>query len=280
MRHICGISGGKDSSALAVYLRDRVPEMEYFFCDTGAELPETYEYLDQLEISLGKKIARLNSTKGFDHWFEVYRGMLPSAQMRWCTVKMKIEPIEAWVGDDLVTSYVAIRADELSRRGHISTKKNIKTVFPFIEDGIDKEGVMRILSEAGVGLPSYYQWRTRSGCYFCFFQRRAEWIGLADRHPDLWNRAVAIEKKVMKDAGVDGDKSFETYGMKSRQYTWTGRETLVELLEKKDEILVRHQERIAREASQKQHINRPLWELLANALDQESQEQQCTICAI
>jgi hypothetical protein len=84
----------------------------------------------------------------------------------------------------------------------------------------------------------------------------------------------------MKDAGVDGDKSFETYGMKSRQYTWTGRETLVELLEKKDEILVRHQERIAREASQKQHINRPLWELLANALDQESQEQQCTICAI
>lgn len=280
MRHICGISGGKDSSALAVYLRDRVPQMEYFFCDTGAELPETYDYLDQLEISLGKKIARLNSTKGFDHWFEVYRGMLPSAQMRWCTVKMKIEPIEAWVGDEEVTSYVAIRADELNRRGHVSTKKNIKTVFPFIEDGIDKDGVMRILSEAGVGLPSYYEWRTRSGCYFCFFQRRAEWIGLADRHPDLWNRAVAIEKKVMKDAGADGDKSFETFGMKNRQYTWTGRETLAELLEKRDEILARHQERIAREAAKAELVNRPLWELLSDALDDESQEQQCTICAI
>ena len=45
IRHICGISGGKDSSALAVYMRDRVPQMEYFFCDTGAELPETYDYL-------------------------------------------------------------------------------------------------------------------------------------------------------------------------------------------------------------------------------------------
>ena len=64
IRHICGISGGKDSSALAVYLRDRVPEMEYFFCDTGAELPETYEYLDRLETALGKPIARLNSTQG------------------------------------------------------------------------------------------------------------------------------------------------------------------------------------------------------------------------
>ena len=53
MRHICGISGGKDSSALAVYLKDEIPDMEYFFCDTGAELPETYEYLSRLEIILG-----------------------------------------------------------------------------------------------------------------------------------------------------------------------------------------------------------------------------------
>ena len=57
VRHICGISGGKDSSALAVYLRDRVPDMEYFFCDTGAELPETYEYLTRLEVILAKPIG-------------------------------------------------------------------------------------------------------------------------------------------------------------------------------------------------------------------------------
>ena len=77
MRHVCGISGGKDSSALAIYMRDRVPDMEYFFCDTGAELPETYEYLDRLEVTLGKPIARLNADRGFDHYFELYRGMLP-----------------------------------------------------------------------------------------------------------------------------------------------------------------------------------------------------------
>ena len=51
VRHICGISGGKDSSAMALFMRDKVPDMEYFFCDTGAELPETYEYLDRLEVS-------------------------------------------------------------------------------------------------------------------------------------------------------------------------------------------------------------------------------------
>ena len=63
VRHICGISGGKDSSALAVYMRNLVPEMEYFFCDTGAELPETYEFLDRLEVSLGKKIEGSIQTK-------------------------------------------------------------------------------------------------------------------------------------------------------------------------------------------------------------------------
>src|SRR5437763_841781 len=162
-RHVMGISGGKDSAALAIYMRDRVPQMEYFFCDTGAELPETYEYLDRLEAYLGKRIARLNSGREFDHWLSIYRGMLPSPQMRWCTRKMKIEPLEAWIGDEPAVSYVAIRADEPTRQGYISTKPNITTVYPLREDGIDKEGVMKILSDSGVGLPGYYEWRTRSG---------------------------------------------------------------------------------------------------------------------
>ena len=98
-RHICGISGGKDSSALAVYLRNKVPALEYFFCDTGAELPETYEYLTRLEVLLRKPISRLNARRGFDHWFEVFRGTLPSPQMRWCTKNLKIKPIETWIGD-------------------------------------------------------------------------------------------------------------------------------------------------------------------------------------
>ncbi len=154
IRHICGISGGKDSSALAVYMRDRVPQMEYFFCDTGAELPETYEYLGKLETALGKPITRLNARKGFDHWFEVYRGALPSPQMRWCTKKMKIEPLEEWVGDDAAISYVAIRADESGRKGYVSTKPNIEAVFPFVEDDIAHDDVLRILQDAGIGLPA------------------------------------------------------------------------------------------------------------------------------
>ena len=55
-RHILCMSGGKDSTALALYMRDRVPEMEYVFCDTDKELLETYEYLNRVEAFLGKSL--------------------------------------------------------------------------------------------------------------------------------------------------------------------------------------------------------------------------------
>ncbi|MDG1267809.1 MAG: phosphoadenosine phosphosulfate reductase family protein [Ilumatobacter sp.] len=276
VRHICGISGGKDSSAMAVFLRDEIPDMEYFFCDTGAELPETYEYLSRLEVVLGKPIERLNATKGFDHWFEMFRGALPSPQMRWCTNYMKIKPLEDWVGDDAVISYVAIRADEANRKGYISTKPNIETRFPFIDADIDHDGVMKLLADAGVGLPDYYEWRTRSGCYFCFFQRKTEWIGLADRHPELFDRAVAIEQKVLQDAGVGGDADFTDQAMKGRQYTWSGGETLVELRDRRDEILDRHEKKMQR--NQAERPNRTLMEVLEASHDEEEDSGGCNVC--
>ncbi len=71
-RHILGLSGGKDSTALAILLHKQVPQMEYFFCDTGKELPETYEYLDRIKARLGIRIEYLNADKGFDYWLEIY----------------------------------------------------------------------------------------------------------------------------------------------------------------------------------------------------------------
>ena len=213
VRHILGVSGGRDSAALAVYMRDRVPEMEYVFCDTLKELPETYEYLDRLQVFLGKPIIRLNATRGFDHWLEIYGNYLPSSRMRWCTRMLKIKPFEQYVGNEPVLSYIAIRADEL-RDGYISTKDNIKPVFPFKEDGMRLADVKQILDDAGLGLPEYYSWRSRSGCYFCFFQRKSEWVGLKERHPDLFEQAKQYEK-------ID-----EAQGIR---YTWSQAESLGEL---------------------------------------------------
>jgi len=192
-RHICGLSGGKDSTALALYMRDRVPEMEYVFCDTGRELSETYEYLGRVEAYLGKKIIVLNADRDFDHWLKIFGGFLPSPQARWCTKLLKLKPFEAFVGDAPVISYVGIRSDE-DRTGLISAKPNLTTRFPFKEDDIDFNGVMRILEDSGIGLPPYLSWgRTHSGCFFCFFQSKYEWLQLLTKYPEQFTQAEAYE---------------------------------------------------------------------------------------
>ena len=135
VRHLLGLSGGKDSSALAIYLRDKVPEMDYFFADTGAELPETMEFVDLLEDYLGKPIKRLNAGRSFEHYLKLNGNFLPTAKSRWCTSELKIRPFEEYVGGDEAITYVAIRADESHRQGYLSTKPNISARYPFIEDG-------------------------------------------------------------------------------------------------------------------------------------------------
>ncbi len=201
VKHVLGLSGGKDSSALAVFMRDNYPELEieYFFTDTGEELEEVYEYLNMLEGYLGKSINYLDPERDFKFWMKQYNNFLPSAQQRWCTVRLKLMPFERWVQKEFldngyaVKSYVAIRSDESFREG-LKSKKDITTVLPFVEHSVDKGGVLEILENSGLGLPRYYKWRSRSGCTFCFFQRKIEWVGLLERHPEAFEQAKALEK--------------------------------------------------------------------------------------
>ena len=249
VRHILGLSGGKDSAALAIHMRDRVPDMEYFFCDTGHELPEVYAYLNRMEAYLGRRIVRLtNGGRDFDHYLAIYRGFLPSPQARWCTKHLKLEPLERFVGDDEAHSYVAIRADE-DREGYTSTKPNIKVVFPFREAGITREDVIRLLESSGLGLPEYYKWRSRSGCYFCFYQRKIDWVRLLENHPDLFEKARKYEK-------YDSETG--------ERYTWNQGESLDELSRPKRvaQIKAEYAEEVSADAP---GHDRPLIRVLADA---------------
>ncbi|HEA29567.1 MAG TPA: phosphoadenosine phosphosulfate reductase [Leeuwenhoekiella sp.] len=332
-RHILGISGGKDSAALAIYLNDRYPQIDfqYYFCDTGKELDETYELITSIESYLGKSIKKLdnpeiNSTGDdpFDFYFKSFRGYLPSPQARWCTALMKLKPFEKFVNGDSAISYVGIRGDE-DREGYISRENNIQSIFPFRkniwsndvllkffdpknqpkvseyfnqyfsgenldrvlsylkepisfdrnhkaetektlkhkvnsslnvgipefnrtvfdflkttdyplaseidyalldnEDVLVRDDIFKILRESGVGVPAYYEKvefevdgqkgeyaRSRSGCYFCFFQQKIEWIWLYEQHPEMFKKAM-------------------TYENEDELFTWVPNESLKELVQ-------------------------------------------------
>ena len=312
VKHLLGISGGKDSAALALYLRKKHPDIsvEYYTCDTGKELKETYDLIDRLESALGKPIVKYQSFEEgktaienpFDHFLASYGHYLPSSMSRWCTKKMKLEPFEKTIGNEPTISYVGIRGDE-NREGYVSTRENIQTIFPYrkniwsedvIKIALSKEKrkhfiaglskkisgdkllkaeelvnsklgltftlkqkvnalldldiisfnyavfeslkdtdypvgklesfpllenteiigineVYDILEKSGVGIPAYYlpveyqvkvdgkmqtgtYSRSRSGCFFCFYQQKIEWVWLLEQHPELFKEAMKYEK--------------------------------------------------------------------------------------
>ena len=175
-----------------------------------------------------------------------YNNFLPSAQARWCTVRLKLAPFEKWVDEEFlqkgikVKSYVAIRSDESFREG-LQSKKEIETVLPFKENHIDKQAVFEILENSGLGLPKYYEWRSRSGCTFCFFQRKIEWVGLMERHPEAFENAKRMEKTALDNGSP---------------FTWCQSESLVELSAPKRvaQIKADHQKKIEA-AAKKRKVN-------------------------
>ena len=264
-RHILSLSGGKDSAALAIYMRDRVSDMEYIFHDTGKELPETYDYIARLQDILGTAIVRTTPEDPFDHWLAVYGDMLPSNHRRWCTKMLKLKPFENYVGDGPVINYVGLRADE-ARTGYISTKPNITTVYPFREDGIMRADVIRILEDSGLGLPPYMEWgRSRSGCFFCFYQQKIEWVRLKRTHPDLYEEANSYEARSLE---------------RTQGFTWAQNESLAELEKPERIAAIEDNWRQAQERQRARRANLPLAAVLTDAEVEPEEPEGCLICSL
>ena len=132
-----------------------------------------------------------------------------------------------------VTSYVAIRSDEEFREGYSTKRDTLIVKLPFKDAGIDKAGVLELLDASGLGLPKYYEWRSRSGCTFCFFQQRIEWVRLMERHPEAFEEAKRYEKTAVANGSP---------------FTWADGESLDELSQpaRVAEIRADHDRRVER----------------------------------
>ncbi|MFB5758974.1 phosphoadenosine phosphosulfate reductase family protein [Paenibacillus medicaginis] len=258
-RHICGISGGKDSSAMAIYIKKNYPEifekLELFFTDTGSELPEIYDYLEKLEKYLDKKILRIKADPNHVNKFKVvaggdesnpfedllkqFKGYLPAPNARWCTRTMKIVPLEQWIGDDYCISYIGIRADEMFREGYISRSKNknIQPILLYQQDGLVLKDIYKLLEDT-IGLPEYYKWRTRSGCYFCFYQRRVEWAIMYKLYPNLFKES----------------QNYETEHDDGRTFTWVKDKPLTYISENAEDIIIRYIKRQYKKTQNKEQF--------------------------
>lgn len=192
-RHIVALSGGKDSTAMALRLAEVEPQDYTYLCTpTGNEMPEMVEHWKRLGDMLGSRI--LPVTTGVSLQSEIERQKcLPNHRMRWCTRKLKIEPFQRYLlNASPATCYVGIRADEMDREGvdHEAIGDGIINRYPLVEWGWGIADVLGYLDERGVEIPE------RTDCAMCFFQRLGEWWRLWKNYPDLYAEAEELEAMV------------------------------------------------------------------------------------
>jgi PP-loop superfamily ATP-utilizing enzyme len=189
--HLVALSGGKDSTCMALLLAEREPRPYKYVCTpTGDEYPELLAHWAALERRLGAEILRLQHTS-LDALVERQQA-IPNWRQRWCTRMLKLEPYErvlvtlARLGP--VTSYVGLRADEPDRPGGIfADMPGVSHRKPLREWGMSESDVWAALAERGVSIPE------RTDCRKCFFQTLAEWYEFWRRDPEGWARGEAQE---------------------------------------------------------------------------------------
>lgn len=169
------------------------------FTDPGREHPLTYAMLDTLDAMTGRPIVRLQGPT-WEEALEANAWFLPWWRARWCTPTFKIKPFQAWVGEQVVTSYIGLRADEQERTGYLGDKgNNITPRYPLREMGItfeDRERIARNLS-----LPPSGPW----SCDCCPFRPRVMWVDLVEEFPERAEWCAWVEEeKVRRGAGGYG----------------------------------------------------------------------------
>lgn len=188
LKHIVALSGGKDSTAMALRLAEVEPRDYIYVCTpTGDELPEMTEHWNRLECLLRKPLVRLSDCT-LDELIQI-EGALPNWRMRFCTRKLKIEPaLRYYRSVAPCVAYVGLRADEdIDERGGIYGTE-IEQRFPMREWGWGVDDVWQYLFDRGVHIPK------RSDCARCYDQRLSEWYNLWRDYPQIFAAAEAQEE--------------------------------------------------------------------------------------
>lgn len=190
--HVVALSGGKDSTAMALRLAEIAPRDYTYICTpTSNEPPAMFAHWRNLGVLLGKPLVPVMG--GSLAGLIMKQNALPNWRQRWCTRMLKIEPYAAWLMQqasmyDRVVSYVGLRADEPTREGgDYSDVPGVEMAFPMREWGWGIADVLGYLKDKDVTIPK------RTDCALCFYQRLHEWYELWLEHPDAYAEGEAFE---------------------------------------------------------------------------------------
>jgi hypothetical protein len=216
---VVSYGGGTNSTAMliAMILKGVKPDL-ILFADTGAELPETYQWVNTfsdwllvegfpiIEWVKYKQMGTSRQKFDYSNLEEecLTKNMLPSKAYGYstCSMKWKVQPvhkrIKIYCKEKQITStprqLIGIHTGELSRlldkTG--STRDflfdGIRQEYPLIDWGLNQENCNALIRSVNLPVPS------KSSCFFCPNRKISEIIELKEKHPELYQRAVDMEQ--------------------------------------------------------------------------------------
>lgn len=215
--------GGVNTTGMYLGMYERGETCDVILmADPGAENPKTYRHRDEFsEWLVAHGFPPVTMVRDERRTLEqecLEKKTLPSIVigMRSCSDKYKIRPqnkflsewqpaIDAWAAGEKVTKLVGFDAGEPWRIKEFESKK-YQNRYPLVEWGWSRDECVEAIERHGLKVPP------KSSCFFCPEMREWEIVDLKRDHPDLADRAIAMEHNNTALYGVKGLKrttSFE-----------------------------------------------------------------------
>lgn len=219
------MSGGKDSTALALWLQENGIAFTPVFLDTGWEHPATYEYIRDVLRPLFGTFTVLRNEKFFKQDSEWAGGMeqairasrmFPSGVAKFCTRVLKIEPIQNFYAQTRVqvgakpVNCVGIRAEESRARRDMPEheEQDEATVWRPLINWTEQQVINMHTRHAVPPNPLYLRGAARVGCYPCIFARKHEIRHMSHTDPARIDHIEQLEARVHALRNDDTRPSF------------------------------------------------------------------------
>ena len=163
MFHIVALTGGRDSAATAVWLsKNRPKPYVYTYCITGAELPETLQFLQNLEKVIGK-ITYLETPEFFPSLIKK-KYFFPSPRRRWCEELLRIRPVNRYIGRQPHVLYLGYTVFNRPKK-YARKRQNRIYKYPLVE--IKMLSSQEYLDQFGL-YNHAYDYGPHQNCWCCF----------------------------------------------------------------------------------------------------------------
>lgn len=196
MRNYLPLGGGRNSVATLLLFLDEGIDFEAVYV-WMPDLPETHDYIMMLEnINIPITTLIPNSGRFWNIYDKCWTYKMMPGFKRWCTVDYKIKTLSRYYKKPCF-DHVSFSTDEWKRAKYISCN-GIEKRYPLLEREISLKKCIEIIKHHGLAVPP------KSSCFFCPQQTPSQWRKLRRNHPDLYCKALALEKRCNRPLPLNG----------------------------------------------------------------------------